>query len=423
VTTAPLSGLDPIRVVLPGGATVIVKETRKTPAVSIHLAIRAGSDGDPVDRTGAAHLLGRVIDRGTASRSADAVAQDLEGRGVSLSVGANRHFLSMACTCLTEDFDAVLALLAEIVMAPALPDAEITTGKGEVVSAIRQDEDSPAAQAIHALMATLYGPDHPYGRPLKGTLESVGEIGRDDLARMHAVRFGPQALCAVVVGDVDAFAAVRVASDVFGAWTVPPPEVVEVPGAEARKDRQRVVVPMPALAQTEVAMGFVTIRRRDPDYYAYWLMNNILGQYAMGGRLGSNIRERQGMAYSVSSVLDASLAEGPLVIRAGVSAANVDRTIASIDEELTRMRGDGVTVRELTESRQYLIGSMPRALETNAGIAAFLQTAEFFGLGLDYDVRLPDLLEAVTREGVRDAARRFLDPDRATIAIAGPYEG
>jgi zinc protease len=244
---------------------------------------------------------------------------------------------------------------------------------------------------------------------------------RDDLARMHASRFGPQALCAVIVGDVDAFAAVRVATDVFGAWAVRPPGVVEVPAAEPRRDRQRMVVPMPALAQTEVAMGFVTIRRNDPGYSAYWLMNNILGQYAMGGRLGSSIRERQGMAYSVSSVLDANLAEGPLVIRAGVSATNVDRTIASIDDELQRIREDGVTVRELTESRQYLVGSMPRALETNAGIAAFLQTAEFFGLGLDYDVRLPDLLGAVTCEAVRDAARRSLDPDRATIVIAGPY--
>lgn len=423
MTTAPRNGLDPIRVVLPGGGTVIVKETRKTPAVAIHLAVGAGSDADPADRPGAAHLLARVIDRGTATRSGEAVAEALEGRGVSLSVTVNRHVLSMACTCLAEDFAAVMALLAEIVMAPALPDAEIATGKGEVVTAIRQDEDSPAAQATQRLMGMLYGPDHPYGRPLKGTVDSVSALTRDDLARLHATRFGPRALCAVVVGDVDAFAAVRVASEAFGSWasTTPPP--TDVRGAAGRTERQRVVVPMPALAQTEVAYGFVTIRRNDPAYYAFSLMNNVLGQYAMGGRLGSSIRERQGMAYSVWSVLDASLAEGPLIIRAGVSAANVDRTIASIDDELRRLRDEGVTARELNESRQYLVGSMPRALETNAGIAAFLQTAEFFNLGLDHDVRLPDLLGSVTLDAVRDAARRSLDPDRATIVIAGPYDG
>jgi zinc protease len=174
-------------------------------------------------------------------------------------------------------------------------------------------------------------------------------------------------------------------------------------------------------AQADIAYGFVAIRRRDPAYYACWLMNNALGQYSIGGRLGDSIRERQGMAYYVSSSLDANVVEGPLVIRAGVSPANVDRAIASIDEELVLQRRDGLTAKELDESRRYLIGSMPRALETNAGIAAFLQTEEFFGLGLDYDMRLPDLLGAVTLDEANAAARRLLDPGRATVVIAGPY--
>jgi zinc protease len=109
------------------------------------------------------------------------------------------------------------------------------------------------------------------------------------------------------------------------------------------------------------------------------------------------------------------------MVRAGVSPANVDRAIASIDEELDRIRREGVTARELAESRQYLIGSMPRALETNAGIAGFLQNVEFFGLGLDYDVRLSEFLSMVTLDDVWQAARRFLDPGRATVVIAGPY--
>jgi zinc protease len=128
------------------------------------------------------------------------------------------------------------------------------------------------------------------------------------------------------------------------------------------------------------------------------------------------------MAYYASSTLDANVAEGPLAIRAGVSPANVDRAVASIDEEVTRLVRDGVTQKELDDSRRYLIGSIPRALETNAAIANFLQTEEFFGLGLDYDARLPDLLTAVTLDEVNAAARRSLDPDRATVVIAGPYE-
>jgi zinc protease len=152
-------------------------------------------------------------------------------------------------------------------------------------------------------------------------------------------------------------------------------------------------------------------------------MNNILGQYSLGGRLGDSIRERQGMAYYVFSALDANLIPGPLTIRAGVSAANVERAVASIDEELSKLRDEGPTEAEVLESKQYLIGSMPRTLETNLGIASFLQTEEFFGLGLDYDLRMPGLLQAVTRDEIHDAVRRTLDPARATIVVAGPYAG
>ena len=158
-------------------------------------------------------------------------------------------------------------------------------------------------------------------------------------------------------------------------------------------------------AQADIAYGFTAITRDDPAFYAYWLMNHIMGQYSMGGRLGDSIRERQGMAYYVFSSLDANVAPGPLMVRAGVSPANVARTVESIDAELTSLVTDGPTEQELVESKQYLIGSLPRTLETNAGIAAFLQTTEFFGLGLDYDVRVPGLLRAVTRDEVHEAAQ------------------
>jgi zinc protease len=226
----------------------------------------------------------------------------------------------------------------------------------------------------------------------------------------------------VVVGDLDAARAVAVAERVFGRWQAPPPSPVTVPSPAPAAARRRIVLPMMNKAQTDIAYGFTSIGRNDPSYYAFWLMNNALGQYALGGRLGDNIRERQGMAYYVSSILDANVVPGPLMIRAGVGPANVDRAIAAIDDELTLMRTGGLTSKELNESRQYLIGSMPRALETNAGIASFLQTAEFFGLGLDYDLRLPGLLRAVTLDEVNRAASRVLDPDRATITIAGPYQ-
>jgi len=150
-------------------------------------------------------------------------------------------------------------------------------------------------------------------------------------------------------------------------------------------------------------------------------MNHAFGQYSMSGRLGDSIRERQGMAYYVYSSLDANVMEGPLLIRAGVSAANIDRAVASIDEEVDKLASRGLSQKELDDSRRFLVYAMPRALETNAGIANFLQTAEFFGLGLDYDVRVPELLGAVTLDQSNAVAKKFLAVDRATVVIAGPY--
>jgi zinc protease len=176
-------------------------------------------------------------------------------------------------------------------------------------------------------------------------------------------------------------------------------------------------------SQADIAYGFTTIPRSHPAYHAFWLMNNVFGQYGMGGRLGHRIREEQGMAYYAFSSFEAHTLPGPLIVRAGVSGANVDRAVASIDAEVANLAAEGVTEQELSESKRYLVGSLPRTLETNAGIATFLQAVEQFDLGLDYDVRLPGLIDAVTRDEASLAARRTLDPKRASLVIAGPYQG
>jgi zinc protease len=416
------SGLAPARTRLANGATITVKETRKTPAVALNIAVRAGSICDPDAAPGAMNLLARTIDRGTAHRSADDIAEELDSRGISLSIVVNRHQLLAMCTCLADDFEEVFALVGEVLMEPSFPESELTTRQREVVTAIRQDQDNPAVVAVEALMAALYGPGHPYGRPQKGSIESVERISRDRLLALHAARFAPGELSAVVVGDVDAARVVEVADGLFGRWRRPAPLPIGVPPPPVATARRRIVLPMMNKAQADVGYGFTAIGRTEPAYYAYWLLNNVLGQYALGGRLGDSIREKHGMAYYVSSILDANVIPGPLLIRAGVSPANVDRAIAEIDRELAVIRTEGITLKELEDSRRYLVGAMPRALETNAGIASFLQTAEFFGLGLDYDRQLPALLHAVTLDDANAAARRTLDPDRATVVIAGPYQ-
>jgi zinc protease len=413
-------GLSPSRAILPNGATVIAKHTLKTPAVTIDLAFRCGSTADPQDAPGAFFLLSQVIDRGTATRSATDIAEALDSRGISLSFGITRELFSVTCTCLAEDFEPVLALIADVVMAPSIPEAELATRKAQVATSLRQDEDNTSVRAGQALMALMYGADHSFGRPIKGTAESVQALTRERLLALHATRIGPQVMSVVVVGDVETNRVVDCVDDIFGSWASPvyEPPILQPP--DAPSTRRFVTVPMMNKSQADIVYGFPSIARADRSYYAYLLMNNILGQYAMAGRLGDSIRERQGLAYSVWSSFDASTIPGPMMVRAGVAGANVDRAVASIDEELRVLRRTGVTGRELAESRQSLVGSLPRALETNSGIAAFLQNAEFFGLGLDYDCRFPTLLTMVTIDEV-NASAQSLDPDVATIVVAGPY--
>jgi zinc protease len=423
MSTATQRGLAPLRQVLDNGAVVVARETDIHPAVFVSVSLPAGSAYDPPDAVGVAHFVSRVIDRGTESRTADVISEALDGRGVALNVGVSRHLLTVSCMCLAEDLEAMLDVIADIVRRPTFPRQEVETRRGEIVTAIRQDEDSPASMAVESLFGLLYPGGHPYGRPVKGELAGIEGMGRDRLVEFHATHADPDGTIAVVVGDVPATRALDVVTAAFGDWARAPRPPLQLPSLPRPDGRRRLVMPMMSKAQVDIAYGFATVTRRDPDYYALTLMNNVLGQYGLGGRLGDSIRERQGMAYYAFSTFDGNVGEGPLVVRAGVAPEHVDRTVDSIDEEVRGIIEPGVTPDELADAKRYLIGSIPRMLETNGGIASFLQQVEFFDLGLDFDRRLPQLLEATTLDEVLAATRRVLDPARAALAIAGPYGG
>lgn len=412
--------LNPVRHVLDNGLIVVAQENHTTPAISLLAAVRAGGFDDPPGREGTAALVARVLDRGTATRTAAEIADALDNRGASLSVSASRHQLALSATCLAEDFSAVLEIAADTLRAPAFPDADVTTRRAEILTTIRQEDDDPASVAVNRFMQELYG-SHAYSRRVRGTAHSVSAIDRADLVRFHEARCLPSAAVVAVAGSLPAPQMVDMVAAALGGWhSAQAAGVAAVPDLPGPAARQVTQIAMPEKSQSDVAYGFVGIRRQDPRFMAASVMNNALGQYALGGRLGDSIRERQGMAYYVFSSLDAGVGPGPLLIRAGVAAENVERTIASIDTELSAIAAEGFTKKEIAESQQYLVGSLPRQLETNAGIAGFLLYAEQFGLGLDYDRRMPELVRAVTYDAAMDAARALLAPHRATVVVAGP---
>lgn len=422
MTASLAQGLSPVRAELPNGVVVLLQETVMTPAVTISASFRAGSTFDPVDLPGLAYLTGRVIDRGTERRTASMLADALDERGVSLRVSSNRQALTVSCTCLAEDFDDVLEIVADVVRNPTFPDNEIEKRRSEAVTILRQNEDNPAARAVDAVLELMYGRLHPYGRPSKGTVQGVERLTRADMVAFHARRIRPGAMSLAIVGDVRPEHALDRATDALEGWIADPPAPVTVAAPPPSAGRRVWTIAMPGKTQTDIAYGFTAIRRLDPRYYAYWMMNNVLGEFGLGGRLADNIRERQGMAYYAFSTFDPAAGEAPLLVRAGVDPANVDRAIAAIDHEVAALASAGPTMTELAETRAYLVGAIPRLLETNQSIAAFLQTSEEYGLGLDFDQRLPALLDTVTLDEIHAAAAEVLDPDRAAVAIAGPQD-
>lgn len=413
-------GLSPSRAVLQNGAVILAQEIGGVPTVAVNATFYAGSIYDPNELPGVAYLTRHTLDRGTEFRTAGEVAELLDDRGVSLRVWVSRHTFSLSCVCLAEDFVRVLDLIAEIARFPAFPPAQIDKGRLEAITSVREDQDDPSHVAGDLLLEALYGADHPYGRSVKGTADSLGRIRREDLFAFHSRCIVPSALRLAVAGELPEGRMLSAASAAFDDWRAPAWEDVPVPPPPCRTARAVRVRHMPGKSQADVAYGFTAIRRTDPRYYAYTIMNNILGQFGLGGRLADNIRERQGMAYYAYSTLDALWGEGPLVIRAGVDPHNVQRTIDAIDTEVRLLRAEGPTVDEMEQTRESLIGSIPRLLENNEAIAEFLLNAEQFGLGLDYDRRLPEFFGRVTFDEVREAAAEVLDPDRAAIGVAGP---
>jgi zinc protease len=421
MTTLAL-GLSPLREELDNGVVVLAQQTSAAPVVTIHASVLAGCLYEPASRPGLAYLTAKLLDRGTPQRPAEQMAEELEDRGVAFKVSASRHAISLTATCLTEDLPDVLAIVADVIRHPAFPSDQLQRRRAELTTGLRQDQDNPFLRAGDWLVRQLYGADHPYGRPPKGTIASLLQIDRRELVDYHAARFRPSTLSLAIVGDVRPLDAMACAEREFGAWKGGVPDLAAVPGTPRPAVREVVPIDMPGKAQADIAYGFTTISRLDPRYYAYWMMNIILGEFGLGGRLAANIRERQGMAYYAFSSLDAALGEGPLIVRAGVDPRNVERAIAAIDAEVGALGKAGPSAAELDETRQFLIGSIPRFFETNQGIAAFLQSAEYFGLGLDYDRRLPGLVEAVTGDEVAAAAAETLRPDAAAVVVAGPAE-
>jgi zinc protease len=254
-----------------------------------------------------------------------------------------------------------------------------------------------------------------------GEPEDVKKITREDLVRFHQRHYGPGTMTVAVVGGIPNLeSAAQLVSDRFSNWevevsapTLPGPAVA--PEQTTRDDRF-----IAGKSQTNIAIGYPTLPRSHPDYYALDVATVILGQLGLSGRLGAEVRDRQGLAYGVSCDVDAGKESGLWVAGAGVAAENTDRAIEAIIGEIRRIRTDPVEEEELRDAQSYLTGVLPLALESNAGVANLLLNIEYYELGLDYLEQYPEIIKSLTREQLLAAMQTHVDPERLAIGTAGP---
>ena len=382
----------------------------------------AGGLLDPEDKLGLADFTAAGLMRGTQRRSFQEIYDTLESLGASLGFSAGTHLLSFSGKALVEDLDTLLTLLAEALRYPAFPGEQIERLRAQLLTSLSIRAQSTGEMASLAFDQLVYR-NHPYRRPEEGYPETVQEIRQEDLAEFHARHYGPGRMLIAIVGGLDPQLAVEKIGAAFGDWTNPlqsaPPELPPLTPLTEISTRH---VDVPGKSQADLIIGTAGPPRLSPDYMAASLGNHVLGRFGMMGRLGEALREKAGLAYYAGSSLNSGLGPGPWEASAGVDPENIDRAVELILAEIRRFVNEPVSRDELADSQANYIGRLPISLESNGGIASAILSLERHQLGLDYYLRFPDLVNAVTPQQVQEVAGRYLNPDRLAIASAGSGE-
>ncbi|MCA9932830.1 MAG: insulinase family protein [Ardenticatenaceae bacterium] len=408
------------RHVLPNGITILVYENFAAESVVIDGTLHAGALAESEGKAGLASFTASLLMRGTQQRSFGQIYEALESVGAGLDFSSGRHVTEFVAHCLVEDLDLVLELLSDSLRHPTFPAVQVELMRGEILTGLQIRANDTRRMAGLAFRELLY-PHHPYGRSTQGYVETIPAITAEDMMQYHGRYFGPRDMIVGIVGAVKANEAIAKIEAALGDWQNPQQQTMTAV-ADVRRptETRRIHVPMPDKSQSDILLGLPGPLRAAPDYLDAKMMNTILGVFGMMGRIGLNVREKQGLAYYAYSQLQGGLGPSPWFASAGVSPENVEQAIRSILDEVARIQDEPVSEEELADSQAYITGSMPVGLETNSGLVNVITDMEFYGLGLDYLQHYPDIIRAITPQRVQAAAQKYLSIEQIAIAVAGP---
>lgn len=400
---------------LPNGLTLVVIEHQAQPVLSVSLAWPAGAASDPAGKEGLSGLVAELLSKGTETRSAEQIAQLIEGVGGSLSASAGDDFLTVTAEALSDQLELVFTLLGDVTLHATFPEGELELARTRALSALALELSEPGRLAQRRFAGELYG-RHPYGR--SPTRESYRAIARDDVLQFARQRLRPAGALLVVAGDVTEAQVRELATRVFGAWRGTRPGAALPPPPAARIATDIVLVHRPGSAQANIAVGNTTTGPTDPVYYPARVAVQALGGGA-DSRLFLILREQKGWTYGAYAALHRSRGLGYWQATAEVRSEVADSALRELLYQVDRVRNEAIPAAELAAVKGFLIGSFPLTIETPSQIAAQVATAKLLGLGDDYLRRYRERLDAVTASEARAAAARLLRRQALVIVVVG----
>jgi len=414
---APASATTIERVVSASGIEAWLVREPAVPLIAIDFAFDGGAAQDPPGKAGTAYLVSATLNDGVGEFDSKTFHARLERKAIEINFTADRDTLRGTLRTLTENRDEAFDYLRLCLTAARFDSADVELNRAQIMSTLRRDSTSPTDIANRRWWETAFA-GHPYGRPITGTLESMPSITIDDLKTYTRQVLARQNVKIAVVGDIDA-ATVRIMLDrAFGGLPAKP-ELAAIPVATPSGLGRRIVANLD-VPQTVIEFGGTGIARSDPDFFAAYIVNHILGGGTFSSRLYREVREKRGLAYSVS---DSLVWYDHTALILGSTATRADRageTLDVIDKEIRRLAAEGPTAEELAKSKAYLNASFALNLDTSAKIASLMVQLQRDRLGIDYIARRPAMIAAVTLDDARRVAKRLLDGGMLVTVVGKP---
>ncbi|MEK6527543.1 MAG: pitrilysin family protein, partial [Nitrospirota bacterium] len=397
--------LDIKREVLPDGLTLLVVERHNLPIVMVTMGVKAGSLYEPEEKAGLANLTASLLTAGTKTRTALQINEEVEFVGASLDASGEDDYITVNLSVLKKDLDLGFNLLSDVILNPSFPEDELSKKRERIKGSLRAQEEDPDFVASREFKKTVFG-NHPYGRLISGSPETLDKIKRDDIVNFHAAYYAPNNAIMSVVGDITPEEVKSLLKKYFPEWHPSPIPLPDISGEGAMGmvpvvfSGQKTITVDKDLTQANIILGHIGISRGNPDYYAVSVMNYILGGGGFSSRLMQNIREDRGLAYDIHSFFAADKYGGSFQVGLQTKNESANTAIKEVLKEVVKIREEPVSDNELADAKSFLTGSFPLKIETSRRITGFLVAVEYYELGVDYINKYPVYINSVAKEDV-----------------------